>query len=221
METYLMNNPSIIVTRPRYDLTTNYLYYWAGLIIAEAKKRNLEVFDLKDTKANASDFIGRVKKKKPNLFFLNGHGSYTTVTGQDGDILVSSDKNPEILSGAIIYALSCKSAQVLGAKAIASGAKTYLGYKEDFVFVYEDRNTTRPLQDKTAAQFLGPSNQLIFSLIKGNSTKDAYKKSQRDFKRNIQKLSVSSVPQQDKRSVPLLYWDMEHLVCLGNHNAKI
>jgi len=216
-----MNNPSIIVTRPRYELTTNYLYYWAGLIIAEAKKRNFEIFDLKDAKATAGDFAGRVKKKKPDLIFLNGHGSYTAVAGQDGDILVSSGKNPEILSGAIVYALSCKSAQVLGAKAISSGAKAYLGYKEDFIFVYDEQKITRPLQDKTAAQFLGPSNQLMFSLIKGNSAKDAYKKSQRDFKRNIQKLSTSSAPQQDKRYIPLLYWDMENQVCLGNQEAKI
>ena len=57
-------NKILLITRPQHDETTNYLYFWAESVIEEAKKRNFEVLDLKGRKANAKDFVGRMKKVK-------------------------------------------------------------------------------------------------------------------------------------------------------------
>lgn len=36
----------LLLTRPRYDTPTHYLFYWAGLLIDEAKKKMVEIIDL-------------------------------------------------------------------------------------------------------------------------------------------------------------------------------
>ena len=214
-------NKILLVTRPQHDETTNYLYYWSGQVIEEAKKRNFEVLDLKGTKANAKDFAGRLKKVNPGLLFFNGHGNSDSIAGHDDEILVSLDKNEKLLKDKIIYALSCSSAKNLGRSAIKNGAKSFIGYKEDFVFMSEDNKSTRPTEDKTAKLFFEPSNLVVTALIKGNSTLEAYNRSQEKFKQNLRKLLTSESPQEERTPIPLLMWDMSNQSCLGDNNAKV
>ena len=131
---------TVIVTRPNHDVTTNYLYFWNKAVLEEAKARNLNVIDLPGSKANRADFSGRVKKTKPKLFILNGHGSETSITGHDNKPLIVKGENEDLLSEGIAYALSCKSANKLGAAAVKAGAKAYIGYSDDFVFVISEKN---------------------------------------------------------------------------------
>jgi len=212
---------SILVTRPRHDETTNYLYYWAKLVIEEAEKRNFKVLDLDEQKANLKDFSGRIKKVNPDLIFLNGHGSPTAIAGHNDEILVSVDKNESLLNDKITYALSCSSAKKLGQSSVKKGAKSFIGYKEDFIFMHEKDKSTRPTEDETAKLFLEPSNLLVTTLIKGNTSKEAFDRSQKEFNHNLRNLMTSESPQEDRSSIPWLYWDMIHQVCLGNAEAKI
>lgn len=211
----------LLVTRPRYDETTNYLYFWAEPVIGKARKRNFEVLDLKEAKANAKDFAGRMKKVKPNLLFLNGHGNSESIAGHNNEILISLDKNKKLLGDKIIYALACSSAKKLGKSAVKNGAKCFIGYKEDFVFMHEENKSTRPIEDETAKLFFQPSNLVVTTLIKGNSTLEAYNRSQEEFKRNLRKLLTSESPQKDRTPIPLLMWDMFNQSCLGDNNAKV
>jgi hypothetical protein len=216
-----MTNFSILVTRPKDDLTTNYLFSWAGLVIKEAIKKGGKVFDLKEKRANRKEFCGVVKKTKPKLIFLNGHGNKKAITGHDQKILIQSNDNEDITSGSIVYALSCSAASVLGSKCIQKGTKSFIGYKNDFIFLTEQSFITRPLDDKTATLFFEPSNLIINSLIKGHTALDSYNRSQKEFKHNIRKLLTSESLQKDQYSVRFLLWDMEHQVCLGDTVAKI
>lgn len=212
---------TILITRPRYDEPTNYLYYWAGLIIKEAQKKNYRVLDLDGQKANLKDFSGRIKKTQPELVVLNGHGSVDTIAGHDGQVLLSVDKNESLLSNKISYALACSSAKKLGKCLIEKGAKSFIGYEEDFIFLHEKDKLSRPINDKTAGLFLEPSNLVASTLIKGNTAKEAYDRSQKEFRHNIRRLVVSESPQEDKSPITWLYWDMIHQVCLGDNSAKI
>jgi len=47
----------LLITRPKYDLPTHYLFYWAGLLIDEAKMRGVEVIDLNKEKAKKINYI--------------------------------------------------------------------------------------------------------------------------------------------------------------------
>jgi len=115
------------------------------------------VIDLYRNKANRKRVIGILEKRNPKLVVFNGHGGEDFVAGHDNEVILKND-DEEAVSSKIIFARSCKSAKVLGATAIKRGAIAYLGYKEDFWLVYNILQISRPLEDKTAALFLEPSN---------------------------------------------------------------
>ena len=215
-----MNN-SLLLTRPSHDLTTNYLYHWAALVINEAEKKNFKVYDLKDKKANQKSFAGIVKKTQPDLIYLNGHGSADFVCGDNDEIIVQKDRDEFLLKDKIVYALSCQSAKNLGPSCIKKGTTAYLGYDDDFIFLYDEHKITRPTSDNIAENFLEPSNLLILSIIKGNSVKISFRRSQNSFKEKIIKILNSESHEQDFNLVSYLSWDMKHQVCLGDQDAKI
>lgn len=209
---------SMLITRPENDCTTRYLSVWSKEVIDEAKKKGINVIDLWRGKANRKRVISTLEKRAPRLVFLNGHGSDKFVRGYDEEIILKhSDRKAVKLK--IIFARSCKSAKILGQKAITQGATAYLGYKEDFWFTYNIAKISRPLEDKTAALFLEPSNYLVISLLKDHSTGYANNKSKALFRKNIEKLLIRGPSAEDYDTIRYLYWDMINQVCLGSEEA--
>lgn len=211
----------LIVTRPQHDITTRYLSSWAGEIINFAKKKGIEVCDLVREKANRAEFEGRVKKIKPEAIFLNGHGSDDCVTGHNNDEIVSAEKNYNILNDKITYALSCNSGKKLGPKVTEGGTATYIGYSDEFIFVGDSNYVHRPADDPKAKPFREASNQVMFSLLKGNNAKDASERSKNKFKDNYIRLSSSNADPDSLQAAQCLWWNMTHQVCLGDVNAKL
>lgn len=208
-----------LITRPRYDETTYYLFSWSQEIIDLAKKKGIQVLDLAKQRANKKELTGIISKKQPSFIFFNGHGDTDYISGQDNEVLVKVGANEKLLISKIIYALSCKSARELGPRSIKIGAVAYLGYNDDFIFMYNSEKISRPLSDNLAALFLKPSNQLVRSLLKGHSAEGSYKRSKDLFIRNIQELLTSEASPYGY-TLPYLMWDVEHLVCLGDRNAS-
>lgn len=208
-----------LITRPKYDETTHYLFYWSQEIIELAKKKSIQVLDLAKERANKKEFVSIVTKKQPLFIFFNGHGNADRVNGHENKVLVKVGENEGVLKSKIVYALSCKSAKKLGPQSIKIGAIAYLGYDDDFVFVYNLGKISKPLNDNLAALFLRPSNQLVKSLLKGHSIEDSYKRSRDLFIGNIQEL-LTSKPSPYDYAIPYLMWDLGHLVCLGNKSAS-
>lgn len=211
----------ILITRPEYDYTTRYISAWAEKIINFAKTKGFSILDLHRQRAKRKELEGLIKKKDPSLIILNGHGNDNEVTGQDDEVLIGVNKNEDILNSRIIYALSCSSGKELGPASVGNGAKAYIGYDDSFVFMYTDSERTRPLQDKTAALFLEPSNQVAISLIKGNNVEFAHQNSKKAFLQNIQKLLTSQSSIEESSTLRYLLWDMQHQVCLGDISATL
>lgn len=209
-------NKTILITRPEHDDTTYYLSNWSKKFLNIAKQKGIKIFDLKRKRANKEEVTSFLLKKNPNFVIFNGHGNDDLIAGHKDEILIKTGKNEHLLKSKIIYAISCKSAKKLGLKC---NAVCYMGYDDDFIFVYEQKKITHPLKDNTAKNFLEPSNELVISLIKGNSTYESYNRSKDMFKENIRKLLISELP-----STPLvryLWWDMQHQVLLGDEKAKL
>jgi len=207
---------SLLVTRPNSDRTTRYISTWAEKVISLAQEKGLAVFDLARNRANRKELESMIRRNEPSLIFLNGHGHDTVVTGQDGEVLIEAGSNENILKKRIVYALSCRSGKVLGPRCVQAGTEAYIGYDEDFIFLFEESKRTHPEQDKTAELFLTPSNQVVISLLKGHSAEEAHANSKRSFVRNIKKLLSSQTSSSDSQAVRYLIWDMQHQVCLGN-----
>jgi len=210
---------TLLVTRPFYDPTTSYLHYWNLNIIDTAKRKSMKVIDLDSKRANKKELTSVIEKVRPSLVLLNGHGNDNMILGQDGEILIKVGENEYILNNCLIYALSCKSAKVLGPSSIKAGAKAYIGYVEDFIFFVENDYSTRPQSDPIAGLFLKPTNIIVESLIKGHAAGKAEENGRREFNKNIQ--SVLSSKSSEGYLARFLIWDMIHQVCLGDHNSTI
>ncbi len=204
---------SLLVTRPSFDLTTRYLAVWAQKIIDIAKGKGDKVFDLDKKRANRQELESMIKRNKPTIIFFNGHGNYDVVAGQDNEALVRAKKNEEILKAKTVYALSCRSGKILGPNSVKSGADAYLGYDEDFVFLYDEKKRARPEQDKIVEIFLEPANQVMVSLLKNHTAQQAQANSKKSFAQRIRKFLSSQATSLESTAVRYLLWDMQHLVC--------
>ena len=155
------------------------------------------------------------------MVIINGHGSDDAVAGHDNNLLIKAGDNSFLLGNKITYAISCRSARVLG-KEIAQNAETaYIGYRDDFILVYLEKYRTRPIEDKVAGLFLNPSNLVVTALIKGHSVKESVSRAQQEFLRNIQKLLTSKVKSDDSSILRYLVWDMRNLTFCGDENKKL
>ncbi|MFC1612551.1 hypothetical protein ACFL29_01740 [Patescibacteria group bacterium] len=211
---------TFLITRPNDDATTRYLHAWSEKIIELAKKKGMQILDLSKKKANRQEVEGRLKKLNPELVMINGHGDIDCVTGYSQEILLKSGKNEKLLKSAIVYALSCKSAVVLGPKSIEAGCLAYIGYKADFIFVHKNK-LNRPLEDKVAKLFLEPSNQVVVSLLKEHTAKESSVNSKKFSQRNIRKLLSSETSTNSSAYIDYLLWNMKNQVCLGDEGAEI
>lgn len=208
-----------LITRPEHDVTTHYLSKWSGETLSFAEEKGVKIFDLHRDKATKEEIESRLTKFPCDLVLLNGHGDYDKVTGHNNQALISVGDNENLLKSKIIYAISCRSAKILGKKSVEAGAKNYTGYDEDFIFVYEPDRMVRPLQDKTARLFLEPSQRFTSSLLKGNTVKESFERAKNLLNENLIRLLGS--PASDANLARYLWWDIKHFVSEGNAEAKV
>ena len=205
----------LLVTRPESDTTTFYLSQWCKKPLEHARKIGVEIIDLEREKADGR-IRNLIESKKPKLIIFNGHGNETTITGHKEEVLIKVGVNEAALKSTITYAISCRSAKELGPAAVKAGALAYIGYDDDFVFVFDKNKTATPLKDDYARMFLEPSNEIILALVKGNSVDESYKRSQQNFKENIKRLLTSESPPGSENHLRYLFWDMRHQIIPGD-----
>ena len=187
-----------------------------------AKKAGFSMVDLSKRRANEKEFISVLKKVKPKLVVMNGHGNERTVTGYDNEVILDVSRSDlKLLKGKIIYARSCRSAKKLGKESIKKGCLSYIGYDDDFVFMISSDKITRPLMDKTAALFLEPANYLVIQVLKGHSVEVANRRSKEKYRQNIQKLMTSSADQKERDLIPFLARNYLHQINLGDKDARL
>lgn len=203
---------SLLITRPRHDTATNYLYHWSGQILKVADSKSMRVIDLPKDKADKKNVQGYLKNDKANLVVFNGHGNDSVITGHDDQTLLSADENLDFLKGKTLFVRACRAARVLGRKAADSGGY-FVGYKEDFVFLHQsDKNSDffrNPLSDELARPFMECSNQVAISLVKGHPPKAANEKSMEVYKRELNKMFVSNA---ESYNLPFLFSNMVNQV---------
>ncbi|MCJ7740919.1 hypothetical protein MUP32_06455 [Candidatus Microgenomates bacterium] len=211
----------MLITRPNHDNTTNYLYEWSKYILDFAHKAKTRMVDLAGSKVTKSNFTSYVKKLKPGFIMINGHGNNDSVCGQKDEVLVKKNENEDILKDIVVYARSCSSASGLGKSCAKKVNTTYIGYDADYFFMFDEDKLFHPLKDDTAKMFLEPSNYIAISLLKGYTAQEADAKSKDMIKQNIFKLLAKTESSEDQSMLPLMMWNYNHQVCLGNGNAKV
>ena len=212
---------SVLFTRPRHDYPTRYLATWNDEIIERAKEKRMDVFDLEGKRAKRKNVESFLQHKQPNLVLFNGHGGPDLIMGHENEIIMRVRNKESMLAKTIVYALACASGAILGPACVKAGARAYIGYDADFTFMRLNNFRTHPQDDSLAKLFSGPSNLIGTTLIKGHTAGDAYKRSQKAFRRNINRLISSETRPEESATLRYLLWDMQHQVCLGNKEAKI
>ena len=163
-----------LITRPRYEETTHYLYVWTKDLITSGIKDG-SILNLETSKVTRKNLESYLKKNAPNNVIINGHGSATVVTGQDGEIIIESLKNDAILGNANVYLRACECALDLGKRIVANGAQGFIGYSQKFMFPIDPDNfMSRPLEDRWARPCMDASNAIIRSLPKNSSAREAH-----------------------------------------------
>lgn len=191
---------SILLTRPRYDRATHYLYHWSeGLA-------SLATYDLRGARVNKKTVESFLKKKSPNVVIFNGHGDDFSIRGHNGEELISSKINPGILAGKIAYFRACNAGNILGPSIVRSGANGFVGYREPFMFPYDEYSVAKPLQDEKAKACLESSNSIAFTLIRRRSAREAHLEGLRVSKMKISEMLNSGAP--NSYIIWFLNWNM-------------
>lgn len=201
----------LLLTRPRYDTPTHYLFHWAGLLVAEATKEGVRVIDLDKDKAKKKNLHSYLAKQPIDILILNGHGNQNAVFGQDNEIILSVGDGTDLLKNKIIFVRACDAGTVLGKEITRKGAKGFIGYIQPFMFLIDKDHFNKPLEDELAAPVLECSNQIGISLIKGKSAAEAQKDSFDRYAKTIDKYSSSEAT--NSFLLPILFWNMTSQVC--------
>lgn len=200
----------LLLTRPRYDTPTHYLFYWAGLLIDEAKSRAVEVIDLDKNKAKQKKLHSYLAKQPIDVVILNGHGNQEAVAGQD-EIILSVGNGTDLLKDKTIFVRACDAGTILGKEIMSKGARGFVGYIQPFMFPIDKESFNKPLEDQLAAPVLRCSNQVGLSLIKGKSAEEANKDSLDKYTETIDQYSSSQAI--NSFLLPILLWNMKNQVC--------
>ncbi len=216
-----MNDTPILITQPNFDKTTQYVSTWSEEVEEFSLKRGNKTITLKGKRSNRDEFESVMRKTVLQLVMLNGHGNDNEVAGQDNEVILDLESAEEIIKGKIIYALSCSATKVLGHSCIKKGAVAFIGYSEEYIFLHSHIKVSRPREDKRAALFFKPSNQIPISLIKGNTAQESYQDSKGILKRVISDLFNSETSNAERVCLPYLIWNYRHLTLLGYEKGTL
>lgn len=208
---------ALLLTRPNYDIGTNYLYKWSEAAVNPTF--GFKILDLKGSKANRVNFASYIKKHQPSIVFFNGHGSKNAICGHNDEVIIESNNNEYLLRGSIIYARCCDAAKQLGLDCVKVGTLAFIGYNRKYILGFSNSHFTRPLSDPVARLFLEPSNLIIRSLLKGNTVSEAHQKSQRVMHKNLRFMVSSSASEDQRDAAPYLWADINSQVVIGDPEA--
>ncbi len=214
-------NKSLLVTRPNHDSATNYLYHWSLIVMGEAKRKQIPVYDVKGNKVTRTTFISYLRLKRPGFLFLNGHGDAVSVAGQNNDVLLDETVDDGLVVGSIMYARSCDSARLLGKKLVQRGVAAFIGYARKFLVGTTRSKITKPLEDGLAKLFLEPSNLIPTTILKGHTAGEAHERAKQEMIKNFRKMMSSASTFEERYAARWLWSDIRSQVIIGDHNASL
>lgn len=209
---------SMLVTRPRHDLITDYLYHWSRELLEMAKSKGMSVFDLEVDKATRQNFESYVRKQKPSLILVNGHGDSRTITGDANKPIIDMKSK---IKTSVMYARSCDAAEALGHTLVSGSTKSFIGYRRKFTLSYTRAYSAKPLKDPLARLFLEPSNLVASTIIKGHPAKEAHNRSQEAMRKNFRKMMSSQATAEERYAARFLWANINSQVLLGDPRAKL
>ncbi len=161
-----------------------------------------------DTKINFETIC-----KKPLTVYVSGigHGGYDVYTGHAGEPLLRKGfYDASIVKNKAFHFLSCRTAAQLGPDTITKGAKCYMGYNENFTFVWD--SPTTPVNEMELFQKCDSTFDLY--MANGFTAQQAYNATINSFN-----AAIAMVP--GTAAASWLTYDRDHCKLHGAGTTKI
>jgi len=144
-----------------------------------------------------------------------GHGSEDSFTGQNEAVILEVGRyNPREIKGKMIKLLSCQTGVALGPDLVANGAKAFLGYKDDYVWVMDSDLAATPWADDMAATCLLPVVDGLNVLLDGKTAGEAFEIERAGYFQNAE-------VEEDELIKSCLEFNYENAVLLGDAAATV
>jgi hypothetical protein len=144
-----------------------------------------------------------------------GHGDKTTFTGQSEAVILEVGKyNRREIKGKVIKLLSCQTGSVLGPDLVQNGAKAFLGYSDDYVWVMDSDLASKPWADDLAATSLMPVIDGLNALLDGKTAEEA-------FNVELQGYAKNTEVEEDELVKSCLEFNQDNAVLLGDTTARV
>lgn len=142
-----------------------------------------------------------------------GHGSPDVFTGHNNEIVMDTKNIPDV-EGKVVVLVSCETAQQLGPALVEAGAFSYIGFKEDLVWIMDADLSSTPWQDKLALTVMGPITDCINALLDGRTAGEA-------FHILVSDLATNAAVEEDELIRACADFNHRNAVLLGNPGATV
>jgi hypothetical protein len=177
----------------------------------EFGSRGFTVVSLTGTDDVRSNFVSHAKNRLTTYIGGVGHGNYDIYTGHWGDpILKIGDYDSAEVKDKALHFLSCRTGRDLGPDAVANGAKAYVGYDENFTFVWDD--STTPVNEFLL--FIQSDATFDLQMVAGAPAGQAFNATQQAFN-----AAIAQVP--NTAAATWLTYDRDHIKLHGSAEATI
>ncbi|MCF7910333.1 hypothetical protein K9L16_01520 [Candidatus Pacearchaeota archaeon] len=211
----------LLITLPRSDDVTEYLYVFSNPIIKTCYEKSIPIKKLEDTKVTKKNFENLLRKINFKMIVFNGHGSPDCITGYKEEPIIQVNDNEQLLRERITYARSCWVVLGVGKQSMRNNKKgCFIGYKIPFMFLMDSTRATNPIKDKIAKVFFNTSNFVPLGILKGLTGKEANENSKKAMLKEINKALRKK--DKDSKAIAETLWNNylgQELV--GNPGAKL
>ena len=142
-----------------------------------------------------------------------GHGATSEFCGHNDQVILDTLSIPNV-RGKVVILISCETAQVLGPELIKAGAASYIGFKEDLVWVMDSDLASLPWVDKLAATVMMPLTSCVNTVLDGKTTGEA-------FSVLIADLSRNALAEEDDLIRSCIKFNERNAALLGDPTARI
>lgn len=144
-----------------------------------------------------------------------GHGDKDTFTGHNEAIILEVGKyDPREVKGKVIKILSCQTGVELGPDCIKNGAASFMGYRDDYVWVCDADLASTPWSDEMAAASLMPVIDSINALLDGKTCEESLEIELEGYSRNAE-------TEEDELIRACLEFNRDNAVLLGDKEARV
>jgi len=144
-----------------------------------------------------------------------GHGDVDTFTGQNESLILQvGNYDPNEIKNKVIKLLSCQTGVKLGPDLVRNGARAYLGYTDDYLWVCDADKLSTPWSDHLASPFMMPVMNSINAILDGKTVEEAYRIEVDEYLKNAE-------AEEEEIIKSLIKFNMKNTIILGDRDARI